>query len=535
MTGAIRWQRGDRSLQAELAARLADPSPPAVDVGDVRGVRILFDRPGRRRLLKVAIDDTTSLFVKQIRAPRFSAVSAFGLDAAAREWYALSRLQRAGLAVAEPVALGTLSNGDRVLATRFVDGVTLRDRLEQVDRVPAEHHEMLGAIGRLVHGFHRAGFVHRDLHWGNILLAKSGPVLLDLQAALRLPGSVGRRRDLGSLDYSVSPRLSIADRTRLCAAALGFDRPFGESERRALRAVGEASLAAGRAHAASRTRRSLRPGRQYASIRIGRDRGLRRREVSESEVAQLFAAAAAEPGEQLQVLKSDARARVVRVSTAGHSRIVKEYRAAGRSWLRRGADGFRGSPARRAWLGGHGLLARGIGSALPIAFTERRRFGLPLASAIVLEDLGGGKTADACAGDFADESEVLRAIERLVVALHRRGVVHGDLKASHVLLERVGQRVVGRLIDLEGVRFRRRLSDRQRIHSLAQLNASLPDEISNAGRLQAFERYTAAVPFRAEPSACLREIVAESLRRRHRWTGGDCALAARERTIIRER
>lgn len=527
MTQEIRWHRGNRAIQKQLATTLADPSR------HVGKLELLFDRPGRRRLFRLTTDAGDRLFVKQICRRSFrafrGAAEAAGLDAAAREWRALSTLHRAGVAVPEPIALGTLSNGDRVVATRFVEGSTLKDRLEEPDRCTrSEHNAMLVAVGKLVHCFHVAGYIHRDLHWGNILIAKSGPVLLDLQAALPASVAFARRRDLGHLDYSVSQQLTISDRTRLRAAALGIEGRFGPAERRALRAVGEASITSGRTHAASRTRRSLRPGRQYASIRFGLHRGLRRREVSERDVATVLAACDASRSDAgCQILKADARAQVSAVSAGNLSWIVKDYRNGG--WLRRAADLFRGSPARRAWLGGHGLLARGIGSARPLAFVERRRFGVPVASTIVLEDLRGLESADDCPTDWADEREILAALSRLAIDLHRRGGIHGDLKASHVLLERAADGLNGRLIDLDGVRFRRRLSDRARIHSLAQLNASLPDHISNAERLRAFGRYAAAIPFRGDTRRCLSEIVAISLARRHRWTGSDCSLANQNR------
>ncbi len=521
MTQGIRWPRGVRSIQMQLESMFDVDSQP------IGRTKILFDRPGRRRLMQLTTEAEGSLFVKQMRGV---ALSAYGMDAAAREWRALTMLHRAGVAVPEPLALGTLANGDRLLATRFLDGVTFKDRLVQERSARSEHNAMLGAIGRLVRKFHETGFVHRDLHWGNILITASGPVLLDLQSALPLPFSRWRLRDLGSLDYSVSPHLSISDRTRLRAAALGIDAPFGSESRRALRAVGDASHGAARSHAASRTRRSLRPGRQYASIHLGSDRGLRRREVSEPEVAAAFAARdGSHSDESCVILKSDARARVFAVSTQNHSLVVKEYRAGG--WTRRVADLFRGSPALRAWRGGHGLLARGSGAALPMAFVERRRFGIPIASAIVLEDLRALEAADECSKEYASEREVLRALARLASGMHRRGVIHGDLKASHVLLERDGERISGRLIDLEGVRFHRRLSDRQRIHALAQLNASLPDRISDEGRLRAFDCYAAAFPFRGDRNQCLREIVAVSLERHHRWTGSDCAMVVRDAPI----
>ena len=45
-------------------------------------------------------------------------------------------------------------------------------------------------------------------------------------------------------------------------------------------------------------------------------------------------------------------------------------------------------------------------------------------------------------------------------------------------------------------------------------------------RCRAFARCAAALHFDRGPEAALREIVAVSLRRTHRWTGAGCAIAA---------
>ncbi len=127
--------------------------------------------------------------------------------------------------------------------------------------------------------------------------------------------------------------------------------------------------------------------------------------------------------------------------------------------------------------------------------------------------------------NWADDREVVDAIARLAIRLHRCRVDHSDLKASHVLLERGANGIEGRLIDLEGVRFRRRLGDRARIQALAEINASLPDRIPAELRCRAFRRYVAALPFHCNATDALRRIVAISLARRHRWMGGDCEIA----------
>ena len=262
----------------------------------------------------------------------------------------------------------------------------------------------------------------------------------------------------------------------------------------------------------------------FARIRSGEYRGLRMRGIAESEIASALEASRGAADQRVgRVLKSDRRARVTEVRTGCGSWIVKEYRGGG--FLRRTADLFRGSPARRAWLGGHGLRALDIGAATPIAYLERRTWGVPMASTVVLEDLQQLKAADRCEASWAENREVVDAIVRLAIRLHRCHVAHGDLKASHVLLERGSDGIEGRLIDLEGVRFRRRLSDRARIQALAEINASLPDRIPADLRCRAFRRYAAALPFDCEAKHALRRIVEVSLARQHRWTGGDCEIA----------
>ena len=275
------------------------------------------------------------------------------------------------------------------------------------------------------------------------------------------------------------------------------------------------------ADAASRSRRPLPPGGSHPQIRIGKYTGLRLQEVAEAEITSaLDLEAEVLNSATHRLLKADSRARVSEVQTSHGNWIVKRYGAGG--FLRRTADLFRGSPARRAWLGGHGLLLRRIGAATPVAFLERRSWGVPMASVVVLENLQGLETADRCNPAWANDQEVVDAVLRLAIRLHQRGVTHGDLKASHVLLERVGDGIEGRLIDLEGVRFRRRLGDRERIQALAELNATLPDRISAELRCRAFARYAAAVPFQSSADDALVRIVEISLDRQHRWTGGGC-------------
>ena len=286
--------------------------------------------------------------------------------------------------------------------------------------------------------------------------------------------------------------------------------------------MGRASDARARAYARSRTRRARRPGRRYARLRAEDREGLRLQRIDETVLLKALEAhrgalAAGGPG----VIQRGPRSSVTRVEVGGVRLVLKE-------WPRRGpgriaADRLRGSPAARAWRSGVGLRARRIGAAVPYAFLERRRLGFPVASWLLLEDLWPALPADA---PELDAPQLADALAALLARLHRAGIRHGDLKASHVYLTKGEPGLEARLIDLEDVRFARRLPDRARIRELAQLNASLPDSLPDAQRCRAFERYRAALPFRAPSQACLRRVVEASLARAHRWSGNGCSLAS---------
>jgi hypothetical protein len=269
-------------------------------------------------------------------------------------------------------------------------------------------------------------------------------------------------------------------------------------------------------HYRGRTRRARLEGAGRVRVTGASGPGMRRLELDEAVVhtARESHAATLEAGGP-DVLKDDARARVTRLRIEGRALIAKEVTKGGVG--RRLADPLRGCPAERGWVGGHGLLARGIGAARPLAWLARG--GSRGGSILLLEDVGDRGSLETAAADAIDPDVLLRWL----VALHRRGVDHGDLQASHVYGIARGEPV---LIDLEGVRFRRRLGDEPRLRALAELNASLPEAaVPAAVRREIFLRYAAALPFTTSTGRALREVIRRSLARAHAWRARDCAPA----------
>jgi hypothetical protein len=268
---------------------------------------------------------------------------------------------------------------------------------------------------------------------------------------------------------SLADSLSLADRLRLRAAALGARRPFAPAARAELRAVGRASDARRRTYLRSRTRRCLRPGRLYAALRAAGARGMRLRECDEARVRRALSTPQA--GGDLHVLCFEA-------GTPDRQ-----------TW--------RGSPARRAWLAGHGLRARGIGAARPCAFAEWRRHGRLQRSAVVLEP-----TRPATPADLGGISNWLCAVVELGSALRRDGVEHAALARAELRLD---ARDALTLDGLEAIRFRRRLSPRECARIDDRVASWLAaSEAPAAERESALARYAARTRFLPGPPARVR-------------------------------
>lgn len=504
MSGSkVDWALGPEALRAELLVALS---------GDAPGVRVLRDNP-RRRILRLDRPGG-ALLIKHFRMAsgrhtgRERLKELVGASPADRERRHLETLHERGARVPRPIAAARLGDGDRLLVLPFLDGRSW----QELPRGRARR-EAARALGAAVRTLHDAGVFHGDLHLGNVLFTEEGAVVLDLQHARKLRGEADRLRDLGELDFALWPLASRADRLRVQLA--GLDLPGVGADRAALRQIAVEARKRGVRHAASRTRRSLRPGRRFAALDLPAGRGLRLREVPEALVEEALAAhtEAFERGDP-RVWKDEGRSRISAVHAGGRDVVVKETRAEGGA--RRVADLWRGSAARRAWRAGHGLIVRDIAAALPLAFVEGRTLGLPGRSWLVLERLPG---PDALTQALQSPDASLDAMLDVLSRLHARGVDHGDLKATNLVADGHGGLA---LVDLEQVRFPDELAEERRIEGLAELNASLPDQVANAARRLRFDRYARRHPFDRGQEAALRAIIQRSRDRQHRWTGQGC-------------
>jgi hypothetical protein len=228
------------------------------------------------------------------------------------------------------------------------------------------------------------------------------------------------------------------------------------------------------------------------------------------------------------LVKHDHRSQVSVVDAEGRRVVVKEVVKGGAR--KRLADCFRGSAGKRAWVGGQGLIIRGVPVATPLAYLEQRHRGIPYASLVILEDLSAARCVADVKPTDPEAEDLPKQLLNLIIRLHRSGGLHGDLQSIHIyLVERDGKPELT-LIDLEGVRFPEPLRDPQRIQMLSELNASLDDDlISAARRAEWFADYRRALPIENGNRRAAREIIRRSLARNQRWRGRDIDLSGGSR------
>lgn len=364
--------------------------------------------------------------------------------------------------------------------------------------------ELAWALADLLSRAHKAGVFHQDLNGGNILVRKDegdglSLFLIDLhRVKLGRPSFSKVVANLSQLGPLFQETTSRADRLRFLTAYLSGGRlpahpgqAFWNKVRSLARAIERKSRRAGLNFYLSRDRRCLTENRDFTSFITGRLRAWVRR----SHFCPEFKAFLCDLWGPTVVLKTSSRTTsgLIPYSGSGLERelYVKVQQVRGIRGLR-----YLFSPARprRAWVAANGLLLRGIGTPLPLAYLRKHEATLRNRSLFVSESLPDAVRIE----DYLRQFSLARDARKRFVAhlactlerLHKRGVYHGDLKANNILVRKgESQEPELLLVDLDGVKFRRRVSSRQRVKDLARLDAALGHLFTIKERLFFFQLY----------------------------------------------
>jgi len=208
------------------------------------------------------------------------------------------------------------------------------------------------------------------------------------------------------------------------------------------------------------------------------DLGLYRGEVAAEYDDPLFVDAISNPEElwdrpDVQLLL-DTRNRVgtIRVfMSSGLDRyiVVKEFSPRGIIRLK---SLLQPSKAVRAWRGARALKERGLGTASPAAYLEKRRRGLVERSFFFADRIEGAEEIRSLFRRLsaADLEPVLSALGAFLSQCHDTGILHRDLSDGNVLVKREASgRAVFYLLDTNRIRLRTKLGGFRRAKNLIRL------------------------------------------------------------------
>lgn len=222
-----------------------------------------------------------------------------------------------------------------------------------------------------------------------------------------------------------------------------------------------------------------------------------------AEVALIADANRLFEGPGCEIIKDQRKIKVarIRIELGGQHRAIYLKRYNAFSWRILLGSFFRRSGAVKALRGAAVLSKARIGAAKPVAAVECRSWGMVTNSFFFTEAIELGKTVDvfwrddlsALAGQvgFHRRRGFLRALASVFQSLHGQDIYHGDLKDANILVvpSTDAQADCFFLLDLEGIRKYRRLSDRRRIKNLVQLNRTFGRHARRTEKMYFLARY----------------------------------------------
>ncbi len=237
-------------------------------------------------------------------------------------------------------------------------------------------------------------------------------------------------------------------------------------------------------------------------LRVSR-KGLRRIYLCDDIPVETLRSAMGTPG---QLLKRSKKSTVRRVN----GWVLKSTHGAAKHTLHR-------SRYRRHWVAAHHLQRHGVRVARPIAFVEKRLFGIILENTMVTEYLDGYRNVEvfmaALARHGAGRDTVAIFLRGLADAVNRLtgcGACHADLSGKNIFT-RDGTSFV--FIDLDAVELGREYTRALRLKNHIQLYDSFCDILSDTMLVPFIQRM---IPEGSDPRVWLPEVRRGQTERRKR-------------------
>lgn len=494
-----------------------------------------------KRILRYT-HDRESFYIKRytVRNGLESVKSIFSLSKARREWNCAHKLLGSQLLTATPVAVGEkrrfgMLKDCYIISKAIPNSTTVKELLIAFRQSPAhalKKNTLLNNLISYVKMVHDHGIFHGELHTENMLTDVDNITLfylLDLGRTVfkKKPSFSLRIQELSRLLYSMADTCTNNEITELIhrySAQMSDSR----DKENFTRAVFTRIYKIKRRLWHSRTRKCLKTNNVFKVTAYAKYTVNMRNEWDIGMLAALINKHTLSLEQFDTMIKTSPKTGITRIPVS-HESIksvyIKEYRYL--SALKRCLYAFRSSPARRAWLAAHGLMALHFLTPKPFALFEEKRFARIKKSFVIMEDVSHCLTCNTYVSEnFSDpyDKAILGKkkgfISRLALSfrhLHESGVYHGDLKANNIMVKESQDTWDFFYLDLDRVSFHTEIPVKKKVKNLSQLNASIPHCITYTDRLRFYQVYSGIKDFTMTDKHILRAIVRLSVRRKHIW------------------
>jgi tRNA A-37 threonylcarbamoyl transferase component Bud32 len=400
---------------------------------------------------------------------------------------------------------------------------------ERLLKVNGEKRNLITTLGRTLRRLHDGGIFQTDMHAGNFLIDKRGGGalhLIDLHRA-RIRKSLSHRQrlwNIAQLFYSLNSVLDQGDKGIFLEAYGERVGSFSSLQTLLMRIEGVVDDIRKR-HQKSRAKRCLGESTLFTSHRWKAYRLYRSRDVIKETLLEIIDAHRETVKTHPSRLLKNSPKTIVSVvdipNESGLRACVKHYRYP-TAWGQI-KDCFRYSKGKISWVASNELLRRGISHLKPLAYIEKRRFGLLRESFFITESspdylemdryliksFGNGKSRASVTKKRAFIQEFAQCIGRL----HRSEIFHSDLKTCNILTrERSGYWDFS-FIDLDAVRLGTKVDSRRALKNLVQINCSIPGFLGYGDRVRFLKWYLRTYPIPLQKRDLINTILEESEKR----------------------
>ena len=396
----------------------------------------------------------------------------------------------------------------------------------------SEKRILLDKLAQFIRVVHEKGFCHYDLHAGNILIKfKKDQVasdqdydlyLMDLHCVKILKSISVRKRifNLAQIFNSLSSIMTSADKLDFVSSygSDALDNIADENE--LVKQIDAQFLRIRNIHYRSRRKRCLKESSVFSKQRFAGMKMFFRKGFNTDNYQELIEKHnnALVNNDRAVIMKRDSKTALTRFSSGNNTVlnvVVKQYRAGCLGCLLKNI--FRGSAGRKAWIAGNGLRVYGFNTPLPLALIEKRIFGIPINSYLLMEEVKDSLEMDRYILKHFDNRKYLKkkialinSFAKTLGKMHNQNIFHHDLKTCNIMVKEKGESFDFTFLDFDKVSFDEGISIRKRVKNLMQINLSTPRLFALEDRLRFLKEYLGQCDIMNEKKNMLKEIVNSS-------------------------